>query len=247
MSRLTGNTRTVVKHNYALITADSYVGSVIPGWENVEVRVIINPAMGAKISQHLIQLNTESKISDRTIESQLFFYVIKGSCQIKVGAESKTLETGGYVYIPIGQEFSINGGDAQVVSWQMKYTPLEGYEVPAVYFGNSKEKEKNLYLEDPQLHMQYLLPDHLSMDFAVNIFTYNTGGNLPFVETHIMEHGLLYLAGEGIYRLDNDYYHVTEGDAIWMAPYCPQWFTAMGKQDAVYIYCKDVNRHSIAR
>jgi len=27
----------------------------------------------------------------------------------------------------------------------------------------------------------------------------------------------------------------------------PQWFTAMGKEDAVYIYCKDVNRHSIVR
>ena len=27
-----------------------------------------------------------------------------------------------------------------------------------------------------------------------------------------------------------------------MAPYCPQWFVAMGKQPARYLYYKDVNR-----
>ena len=57
-----------------------------------------------------------------------------------------------------------------------------------------------------------------------------------------MEHGLLYLAGQGIYRLDDEWYPVQEGDAIWMAPYCPQWFTAMGKEPAVYIYYKNTNR-----
>ncbi len=27
-----------------------------------------------------------------------------------------------------------------------------------------------------------------------------------------------------------------------MAPYCPQWFVAMGKTPARYLYYKDVNR-----
>ena len=30
---------------------------------------------------------------------------------------------------------------------------------------------------------------------AVNIFTYDPGGHLPFVETHIMEHGLIIFTG----------------------------------------------------
>ncbi len=71
---------------------------------------------------------------------------------------------------------------------------------------------------------------------AVNIFTYQTGGNLPMVETHIMEHGLLYLQGQGIYMLDHEWYPIKKGDSIWMAPYCQQWFTAMGNEPAVYIY-----------
>ena len=44
-----------------------------------------------------------------------------------------------------------------------------------------------------------------------------------------MEHGLLMLEGGGIYRLGDHWYPVTAGDFIWMAPFCPQWFGALGK------------------
>ncbi len=245
MIKLTANTRTVVKRNYALITPDSYVGSRIPGWENCDIRVLINPAMGAELSQHLIRINPESRVKSETVESELFLYVIEGNCQVKIDGKDWQLTKGGFVFIPPGQAFEIKGGESELVSFQKIYEPLAGYDLPPVFSGNSKNYPKSLYLDDPQLHMQYLLPDNLSMDMAVNIFTYNPGGHLPFVETHIMEHGLLYLSGQGIYKLDEDWYPVGKGDCIWMAPYCPQWFTAMGKEDAVYIYYKNVNRASI--
>ena len=44
-----------------------------------------------------------------------------------------------------------------------------------------------------------------------------------------MEHGLVMLSGEGVYRLEDSWYPVQAGDAIWMAPYCPQWFVAIDK------------------
>jgi (S)-ureidoglycine aminohydrolase len=50
------------------------------------------------------------------------------------------------------------------------------------------------------------------------------------------------LAGQGVYRLADSWYPVQEGDVIWMASYCPQWFVAMGKEPARYLYYKDVNR-----
>lgn len=242
MKRLTANTRTVIKSNYALITEDSYVGSVFPGWENVEIRVVISPAMGANLSQYIIQLNEDSQIVDTTIDAQIFFYLIEGTCAITIGEKTRKLTQGGYAYIPIGQKYSLQGAFAKIVAFQKKYELLANHPIPDVFIGNEKDIPSTLFLEDPQLHMQYLLPDTLAMDFAVNIFRYNPGGNLPMVESHIMEHGLLYLQGEGIYRLNDDWYHICKGDVIWMAPYCPQWFTAMGKEDAVYIYCKNVNR-----
>ena len=69
------------------------------------------------------------------------------------------------------------------------------------------------------------------------------GATLPFVESHIMEHGLMMLKGQGVYRLDADWHPVQAGDVIWMASYCPQWFVCSGKSPASYIYYKDVNRH----
>ncbi len=62
------------------------------------------------------------------------------------------------------------------------------------------------------------------------------------VEIHVMEHGLLMLEGGGIYRLGESWYPVGAGDFIWMAPYCPQWFGALGKTPARYLIYKDWNR-----
>ncbi len=81
---------------------------------------------------------------------------------------------------------------------------------------------------------------------AGNSFSYQSIVALPFVETHVMEHGLLMLDGDGIYRLEDAWYPVTAGDVIWMAPYCPQWFVAMGDTPASYLYYKDVNRPLLA-
>jgi len=36
---------------------------------------------------------------------------------------------------------------------------------------------------------------------------------------------------------------VQAGDFIWMAPYCPQWFGAIGKQAAKYLIYKDWDRY----
>jgi len=83
--------------------------------------------------------------------------------------------------------------------------------------------------------LQMLLPDARVFDLAVNILTYQPGATLPVVEMHVMEHGVMMLKGQGIYRLEGDYHPVQEGDVIWMAPYCPQWFVAMGKVPASYI------------
>jgi len=52
----------------------------------------------------------------------------------------------------------------------------------------------------------------------------------------------LMLQGKGIYRLGRDWHPVQAGDVIWIAAYCPQWFTAVGKEPARYLYYKDVGR-----
>ena len=46
-------------------------------------------------------------------------------------------------------------------------------------------------------------------------------------------------------RLGDRWYPVSAGDFIWMAPYCLQWFGALGKVPAKYLIYKPWNRHPL--
>jgi (S)-ureidoglycine aminohydrolase len=237
-------TRSVVKRNHAIIAPDGYINSVVPGWTNCTVNVIINEAMGAHFCQTMVTANKDARMIGSTRESQVFFYVIKGKVKAIISGEIKVLTAGQFAYIPIGKAYRLENikEGTQILSFHKVYEKLEGYDVPETIFGDSKEVQGPSYLGDSALRLQVLLPDHLTFDMAINIFTYDPGGHLPLVETHIMEHGLMYLQGQGVYMLDQQWYPVKKGDSIWMAPYCQQWFTSMGKEPAVYIYYKNVNR-----
>jgi (S)-ureidoglycine aminohydrolase len=237
-------TRSVVKRSHAVIAPDGYINSKVPGWSDCTVNVIINERMSAEFCQTLITANTATQLTGSTEASQIFFYIIKGEASVKVDDDLKVLTQGHFVYVPIGKKYQFENfkDDTQILTFHKVYEKLEGYDVPKTIFGDADQIDGPEYLGDPALHLQVLLPDDFSFDMAVNIFTYESGGHLPMVETHIMEHGLIYLQGQGVYMLDQEWYPIKKGDSIWMAPYCQQWFTAMGKEPAVYIYYKNVNR-----
>lgn len=237
-------TRSVVKSNHAIISPDGYINSKVPGWTNCTVNVIINEAMGANLCQTLITAGERCSLKGLTIESQVFFYIIAGKASVTVGGQQQILTTGQFVYVPVNSNYAVDEVElnTQILTFHKEFEPLAGYDVPPVIFGDAANVEGPAYLGDAALRLQVLLPDDFAFDMAVNIFTYDSGGHLPMVETHIMEHGLMYLQGQGIYMLDHQWYPIKKGDSIWMAPYCQQWFTAMGKEPAVYIYYKNVNR-----
>jgi (S)-ureidoglycine aminohydrolase len=113
---------------------------------------------------------------------------------------------------------------------------------PRIIVGREQDVEGQPFLGDADARLHVLLPDEPAFDLAVNVFRFRPGATLPFVEVHVMEHGLLMLEGQGVYRLGDSWYPVRAGDVIWMAPFCPQWFVAMGKTPSAYLYYKDVNR-----
>ncbi|HTI93982.1 MAG TPA: (S)-ureidoglycine aminohydrolase [Puia sp.] len=238
-------TRSVVKKSHALISPDGYVNSVIPGWTGCTVNVVINDPMGARFMQTIVTFQPGGAVTGKTLESEIFFYVVSGGGKAVVNKEMKDITQGSYIYIPAGKEYRLHSMEegTQLLSFHKVYERLEGVTAPGILFGKAGNVAGDVFLGDEALRLQVLLPDEPAFDMAVNIFTYDPGGHLPFVETHVMEHGLLYLQGQGIYRLDQDWYPVKKGDCIWMAPYCQQWFTAMGKEPAVYIYYKNVNRY----
>jgi (S)-ureidoglycine aminohydrolase len=245
---IAGSTRSAVKRTHALITSDGRVNSVVPGWMGCTVNVIINEQMGARFCQTIATFSqADGTISGRTVQSQLFLYVVNGRISASAGDQVKDLREGEYIYLPPGKEYRVKNLEAgtQLLTFQKIYESLEGTPPPDVIIGNAAGIPAGNLLSDPAVRMQVLLPDSPTFDMAINILTFDPGGYLPLVETHVMEHGLLYLRGQGIYRLDQDWYPVKKGDCIWMAPYCQQWCTAIGKEPAAYIFYKDVNRFLI--
>jgi (S)-ureidoglycine aminohydrolase len=162
-----------------------------------------------------------------------------------VGSKTHTLLKGGYAYLPEGHEPVSSAGATRAVVIEKVYRPLPGSAPPAPLIATEESGPGEPLNGDPWLTVRKLLPDDPSFDFAVNTMQYLPGATLPMVEIHVMEHGLLMLEGSGIYRLGDRWYPVAAGDFIWMGPYCPQWFGALGKRPAKYIIYKDWNRHPL--
>jgi (S)-ureidoglycine aminohydrolase len=247
MSQLFGHTRAHVGTRHALITPGNHVNSSVPGIKGAKAVVLVSPAMGANVAQVLLTFESGGSAQIAAGETQTFGYVVEGGATVTVGPKKRRMKAGGFFFCPSGSEWTLASPrkGTQVTLFQKKYVPLPGIRASRAILGDQARVKGMPFLGDPAANLQVLLPDEPAFDMAVNIFSYQPGGHLPFVEIHIMEHGLVMLSGEGVYRLEDSWYPVRAGDAIWMGPYCAQWFVAMGKVPARYLYYKDVNRAAL--
>jgi (S)-ureidoglycine aminohydrolase len=150
--------------------------------------------------------------------------------------------------LPQGAKHTVRArSDARAAIIEKIYerAPDETEEIPRVVVGKEADVTATPLMGDEALRVRALMPDGSEYDFAVNTMTYDPGAALSMVEIHVMEHGLLMLEGGGIYRLGDSWYPVEAGDFIWMAPYCPQWFGALGKKPAKYLIYKDWRSHPL--
>lgn len=239
-----GATRSRVCRDHALICPDSFVAAPLPGWEKTLGVMLIAPALGARFTQYLALMERGGTAGPAAVDVERVVYVLEGELALNIGGDAEcTLEVGGYVFVPPNTAVKLRARSAcRLNVFEKRYSPLPGVPAPRPHFGQVQHVEGTPFMGDPDAVLKVLLPSEPAFDLAVNVFTYQAGATLPQVEIHVMEHGLLMLEGMGIYRLGDSWYPVQNGDVIWMAPYCPQWFVAMGKSPASYLYYKDVNR-----
>lgn len=247
MNNISGTTRTRVASDHALISPDSRVVQTLSHWKGSTIAMQISPEMGEgvrpRFRQFLASMKAGTFVSEIEAGLERFFYVLSGSVDLIHGdPRGKTLFQGCFGFIPAGQAARITASmTTELLVLEKRYVP--GREKsPGIVTGNSAEIEGVPFMGDDAAKLQTLLPTGEEFDLAVNIFTFQPGAQLPFVESHVMEHGLLFLYGGGVYRLGESWYPVQAGDAIWMRAYCPQWFGALGRTPSRYIYYKDVNR-----
>ncbi|MGA7287156.1 MAG: (S)-ureidoglycine aminohydrolase [Terriglobales bacterium] len=239
-----GHTRSSHQPNHLLLTPDTFVRTTLPGMKNCAAIVHASPAMGAAFTQYTAEIEVGGEIGN--IAAQRFIFVMEGMVNVDVNGKQSELRSRGYAYLPPGTTHRIIATEkSRVAVIEKSYESLAGIPLPHLIVSNEDEISSHPLSDDPDLQVKCLLPDEMSFDFAVNTMVYQPGAALSMVEMHIMEHGLIMLEGAGIYRLGDSWYPTAAGDFIWMAPWCPQWFGAIGKVPAKYLIYKNWNRHPL--
>jgi len=204
-----------------------------------------SPAVGARFVQYTAEFESGGELGPTS--AQRFIFVLEGQLRLEVDGHQSDVGIRGYAYLPEDSPHRIVAtSQSRAAVIEKRYQRLDSAESPRVLISSEDVIAPQSLGDDESLQVRCLLPDRMNFDFAVNTMVYQPGASLSMVEMHVMEHGLLMLAGGGIYRLADSWYPVTAGDFIWMAPWCPQWFGAIGKVAAKYLIYKDWNRHPLA-
>lgn len=249
------DTRAIVTEAYTFIPAGcqtDIVSSRLPFWDNTLAWVIAKPlaCFASTFSHYLVEVaaggGSDKPETFSGVEHIVF--VTAAMLEITIDGTLHKVEAGGYVYLPPTAVWSArnNGKDTAHFHWIRKqYEAVEGLDQPDAFVTNENGIEP-IAMPDTNngwTTKRFVSPDDLRHDMHVNIVTFQPGVVIPFMETHVMEHGLYVLEGKGAYKLNQDWVEVEAGDYMWLRAFCPQACYGAGDSPFRYLLYKDVNRH----
>jgi (S)-ureidoglycine aminohydrolase len=236
-----GVTRSCYKPNHLLQTPDTFVRAPLPGMVRATAIVHAAPAIGAGFTQYTAEMEPGGALASEG--DQRFVFVLDGELRVECVGRQEEMLPGSYCYLPPDTAHQLSAGETcRFILIEKRYQAMAAAEAPGFFIARSQAIVETPLMGDADVRVQTLIPEIAAFDFAVNLMTFEPGASLALTEIHFMQHGLLMLDGGGIYRLGDCWHPVTAGDFIWMAPYCPQWFGAIGKRPARYLIYKDWNR-----
>lgn len=247
--------RAIFTEAYAVIpkgVMQDIVTSELPFWEKTRCWILARPLSGFSetFAEYIMEVSPGggSKQPEPDAEAQAVLFVMEGKGTLTVADKTHALEPGAYAYIPAGTPWTISNDSKAPVRfmWVRKaYEAVKGIDKPEPFFLNehdivpgSMPGTKGVWSTT-----RFVSPSDLRHDMHVNIVNLEPGGVIPFMETHVMEHGLYVLEGKAVYRLNNDWVEVEAGDFMWLRAFCPQACYAGGPGRFRYLLYKDVNRH----
>lgn len=240
------HSRGVVTPQYAVMPEEGILRSRLPAFEKTDVRVQTSPAMGARFAQILLQIEQGGgTTSPQNDGLEHFFYALDGQIEISIDGSTSTLEPHGFAYVPAGCPYTLKSEhiDGGRVIWIKRPYEKIDLATPDALVGHRSDVHKDRQEHTNGRYWQHLLGNgDMRFDMEVNILGFEPGVYFPYVETHVMEHGLYMLEGQMIYQLAGDIHEVWATDFIWMSAYCPQFCYCTGWSDAAYLLYKDVNR-----
>ncbi|WP_226780922.1 bifunctional allantoicase/(S)-ureidoglycine aminohydrolase [Oceaniglobus trochenteri] len=251
---LTG--RAVFTEAYAVIpqgTMRDITTSFLPFWDDTRLWVIARPMSGfaETFSQYVMEVQpgggSDRPEADPAAQGVLF--VTEGGFTLTIEGNAHSIAPGGYAYLPAGCAWSLrNEADAPArFHWiRKRYQAVEGLDHPDPIVSSDADIAPSVMPDTKGVWAttRFVDPADLRHDMHVTIVTLQPGGVIPFLETHVMEHGLYVLEGKAVYALNNDWVEVEAGDFMWLRAFCPQACYAGGPGPFRYLLYKDVNRHA---
>ena len=247
--------RAVFTESYAVIpkgTMRDIVTSLLPGWDHTRLWVLARPMSGfSETFCHYLMEVAPGGGSDHPEpegDAQAVLFVVSGKASLSIDGVPHALEQGSYAYLPAGAAWAFRNDGKDVVQfhWIRKaYEPAQALDAPRAFVttDGAVTPVEMPGTEGRWATSRFVDPDDLRHDMHVNIVTFQPGGLIPFLETHVMEHGLFVLEGKAVYRLNRDWVEVEAGDYMWLRAFCPQACYAGGPGPFRYLLYKDVNRH----
>jgi (S)-ureidoglycine aminohydrolase len=254
---LTG--RAVFTDAYAVIPKGvmrDIVTSYLPFWEDTRLWVLSRPLSGfaETFSQYIMEVapggGSQKPEPDAGAEAVLF--VVEGELSLTLAGKTHTMGPGGYAFIPPSSNWQARNRGSKPVRfhWFRKaYETVDGIEAPDALVLNESEVAPSAMpgTDGRWATTRFVDPADLRHDMHVTIVTFEPGAVIPFLETHVMEHGLYVLEGKAVYNLNQDWVEVEAGDYMWLRAFCPQACYAGGPGRFRYLLYKDVNRHAKLR
>ncbi len=248
--------RAVVTEAYTVIPRGvlrDIVASVLPEWDKTRAWILNRPVAGGSttFAQYLVEVSPTGGSRDPEPEAgvESFLFLLSGTLTVTLAGETHELLPGGFAFVPPATDWQVEnaGSEVAVFQWIRKaYQVLAGH-TPTAVVGNEQHIDPDPMpgTDGAWRTTRMLDPGDLAYDMHVNIVTFEPGASIPFAETHVMEHGLYVLEGKGVYRLNQDWVEVQEGDYMSLRAFCPQACYAGGPGNFRYLLYKDVNRQII--
>ena len=230
------------------------VTSNLPHWNGTRAWILARPLSGfaETFAQYVVEVapggGSDRPEPDPGAEAVLF--VLSGGLDLMVDGKRDRLTPGGYAYVPSGVSWTArnpeDAADSAVFAWiRKRYERVDGIAAPEPFIVNEGDIAPVTMpgTEGRWSTTRFVDPDDLRHDMHVNIVNFEPGAVIPFMETHVMEHGLYVIEGKAVYRLNRDWIEVEAGDFMWLRAFCPQACYAGGPGRFRYLLYKDVNRH----
>ncbi|AMJ59543.1 (S)-ureidoglycine aminohydrolase [Bosea sp. PAMC 26642] len=244
-----GHNRGVVRRNYAFMPPEGVLVSRLPQYGKTIARILAAPVLGASFAQYVLEIAPGGGMREPLREEgvQHFYYGLSGAAQFAMAGEAAApFGPGSFAYVPPGGILSLtNPGNepARVLALRKRYEPAPGLPAPEPILSHQDMVPVTNPTGMDGRGFQFLLPyGDMRFDFEMNLMWFKPGTCFPAVETHVMEHGLYMLEGQGLYFLGTEWHEIWAQDFIWMGGYCPQQFYPTGFDDAAYLLYKNVNR-----